>query len=330
MLFTDNALDIDKQVALLASKGLLYDEPQLRSCLRNVSYHHLSGYWHTFRRQTDDAGSWVFHSGTDFSVIWDNYVFDRQFRLLVFDAIERVEVAIRNDLILEMATAQGSFGYLDPANLPNIEATDNNGNIVYTHRELLAYARSICRREIENGNPVVVAFHQQHSDTHGEYLPYWILLEIIEFGTLCRFVWGAPTDVKKRIAQRYGLRTIDVLDSWMGALRTARNSTAHHSRYWNRRNRVNPKIPNMKSPEWHIPVDIEPIKDRAFGILTVLKYLLGYIAPQSGWANRLEALFAKHPGIDRKLLGYPEGWQECPIWSTDSSVWPPQIKPSKE
>ena len=161
----------------------------------------------------------------------------------------------------------------------------------------MGHARSVCRREVEGGNPAVVSFCDKHSGAHGEYLPYWILLEIVEFGTLCRFVWGAPTKVKKRIAQRYGLRTVDVLDSWMGALRAARNSAAHHSRYWNRRNRVNPKIPNAKSPDWHIPVDIEPVKDRAFGILTVLKYLLGYVAPQSGWADRLRHYLTNIPQL---------------------------------
>ena len=315
MTFEDPVLGIDEQVALLATKGLKFDEHQLRYCLRSVSYHRLSGYWHTFRGRAEEDGGWSFHPGTDFSVIWGDYVFDRQLRLSVFDAIERVEVAIRNDLILEMAVAQGPFGYLKPSNLPNIEATDNSGKVVYIHKDLLGHARSVCRREVEGGNPAVVSFCD-----HGEYLPYWILLEIVEFGTLCRFVWGAPTKVKKRIAQRYGLRTVDVLDSWMGALRAARNSAAHHSRYWNRRNRVNPKIPNAKSPDWHIPVDIEPVKDRAFGILTVLKYLLGYVAPQSGWADRLEALFDKHPAIDRGMLGYPVNWNECPIWGDTTGV----------
>jgi hypothetical protein len=49
--------------------------------------------------------------------------------------------------------------------------------------------------------------------------------------------------------------------------------------------------------------------------LTILKYMLGYIAPQSRWASRLEALFAEHPDIDRRLLGYPVNWRECPIWA---------------
>jgi abortive infection bacteriophage resistance protein len=242
-------------------------------------------------------------------------VFDRQLRLLVLDAIERVEVAFRDDLILELAVQQGPFGYLDASSLPNIKAKDNDGRTVYTHKELVSHAHSLFRREVRNSNPAVLEFKSQYSDEHGENLPYWILLEVVEFGTLCRFVWGAPNDVKKRMAKKYGLRTIDILDSWMGAIRAARNSVAHHHRFWNRINPVKPKLPNNKSQEWHTPVDIEPVKDRAFGTLTILKYLLGYIAPQSKWAERLEALFAAHPGIDRRLLGYPDNWQKCPIWA---------------
>jgi hypothetical protein len=53
--------------------------------------------------------------------------------------------------------------------------------------------------------------------------------------------------------------------------------------------------------------------------------MLGCIAPQSRWAERLEALFAKHPGIDRRLLGYPENWQECPIWRADGQLTTPRV-----
>jgi abortive infection bacteriophage resistance protein len=315
MQYSEKALTVDEQISLLAAKGLVADEKQLTYSLTNVSYHRLSGYWHIFRNLDVETEEWSFHPGTKFETIWDDYVFDRQLRLLVLDAIERVEVAIRNDLILELAVKQGPFGYLDPNNLPNIEATDNDGKIVYTHKELVAHTHSLYRREVKNSNPAVLDFQQRYSDYHNEDLPYWILLEVVEFGTLCRLVWGAPTGVKKSIAKRYGLRTIDVLDSWMGSIRAARNSVAHHQRFWNRINPVKPKLPNEKSPEWHIPIAIESVKDRAFGTLTILKYLLGYIAPQSGWSVRLEELFARHPNIDRKLLGYPENWQECPIWS---------------
>jgi abortive infection bacteriophage resistance protein len=105
------------------------------------------------------------------------------------------------------------------------------------------------------------------------------------------------------------------LESWVEILRINRNRCSHHSRLWNRRNINKPEIPNAKNPEWHTPVEVSSVADRTFAVLTILKYLMGYIAPQSGWADRLEALFAKNPDIDRRLLGYPDNWQECPIWS---------------
>jgi abortive infection bacteriophage resistance protein len=314
MLYTDDALTIDEQIQLLVAKGLKADETRLRYCLSNVSYHRLSGYWHSFREFDDQTGDWSFRQGTSLSAIWDRYVFDRHLRLLVFDAIERVEVAIRNDLILALAVPQGPFGYLEPANLPNIEAADNNGTVVYSHRSLLSHAQSLYNREIKNDNAVVKRYDSLYSDHNTGYLPYWILMEIVEFGTLARFVWGAPKDAKRQIAQQYGLKSSAVLDSWMGYLRSTRNAIAHHQRFWNHKYPVKPVIPDRKSPEWHAPVDIEPIKDRAFGTLTILKYMLGYIAPQSRWADRLEALFTKHPRIDRRLLGYPDNWRECPFW----------------
>jgi abortive infection bacteriophage resistance protein len=317
MRYSEDALTVDEQIGLLLGKGLAADKDSLRYSLNNVSYHRLSGYWHSFREFSPGAHDWAFRKGTDFATVWDRYVFDRQLRLLVFDAIERVEVAIRNDLILELAVRQGPFGYLDPQNLPNIDSMDNKGNAVYNHAMLLAHARQLYRRELKNGNKVIQQYDSQYSDHNSEYLPYWMLMEIMEFGTLARIFWGAPKDAKRSIALKYGLKSPDVLSSWMGYLRSTRNACGHHCRFWNHRYPVKPALPNAKSPEWHTPVDIEPVKDRAFGTLTILKYLLGYIAPQSGWADRLEALFASHPRIDRGLLGYPENWRECPIWGGD-------------
>jgi abortive infection bacteriophage resistance protein len=310
-------MTITEQVSFLFSKGLIANECELSFCLSNVSYHRLSGYWEPFKNRDDELEDWKFLPETCFDEIWDRYVFDRQLRLLVLDAIERIEVAIRDDVVLGLAVPHGPFGYLDASNLPNIQATDNSGKVVYTHKDLLTRARALFRREANNGNAAVKAFAIKYGNDHQEYLPYWMLMEIVEFGTLCRIYWGAPVNIRKTIAQKYDIRTADVLDSWMSTFRSARNNSAHHGKFWDGRYRVKPILPNRKNPEWHEPVEMETVKDTAFGTLTLLKYMLGYIAPQSKWAERLEALFAKHPGVDRRLLGYPENWQDCPFWRTD-------------
>ena len=319
MEYSEKALSVDEQVELLLSKGLAADMDMLTECLTNVSYHRLGGYWHTFKQYNEDGSAWRFRDGTDFADVWDRYVFDRQFRLLVFDAIERVEVAIRNDLILNVAVGQGPFGYLEPATLPNIEAVSGSGDVLYSHSMLLGHIKSAVKREMRIENPDVLTFTSGHPES-GEYLPYWMLLEVVDFGTLVHFFHGLPTNTKSRIARRYGLKRYSVLASWLEIIRFTRNRSAHQARLWNRRNIMKPEIPNLKNPQWHEPVDIELVKDRAFGTLTILKYMLGYVAPQSGWAGRLEALFARHPNIDRRLLGYPDNWQECPIWSASWSL----------
>jgi abortive infection bacteriophage resistance protein len=101
----------------------------------------------------------------------------------VFDAIERVEIAIRNDLILNVAVEQGAFGYLDAAILSNIEVVDDNGSMLFSHEMLLGNIRAVMRRELRAENPVVLSFRDNHPEC-GECLPYWLLLEVVDFGTL--------------------------------------------------------------------------------------------------------------------------------------------------
>ena len=51
-----------------------------------------------------------------------------------------------------------------------------------------------------------------------------------------------------------------------------------------------------------------------FGMLTILKYMLLRIAPQSNWPGRLDDLLQKYPDIPQIPMGFPENWKECPIW----------------
>jgi abortive infection bacteriophage resistance protein len=314
MLYTKKALTVDEQINLLISKGLAANREPLEKSLTNVSYHRLDGYWHPYKLYNETRNSWCFREGTDFAAIWDRYVFDRQLRLLTFDAIERVEVAIRNDLILNVAVDQGSFGYLDPTTLPNIETSGDDGTILYNHDMLLGSVRGVVKRELRAENPAVTGFINDHPE-NGDYLPYWLLREVIDFGTLAHIIHGLSTKIKSKMARKYGLKRYSVLESWVDMLRITRNRCGHHARFWNRRNIMKPELPNKKNLEWHEPVELELVKDKAFITLTILKYLLGFIAPQSGWAGRLEMLFAQRPGIDRRLMGYPDNWKECPIWS---------------
>jgi abortive infection bacteriophage resistance protein len=76
---------------------------------------------------------------------------------------------------------------------------------------------------------------------------------------------------------------------------------------------IRPLIPDRKNlPDWHLPVT--PDNRRTFAVLTLLKWLLRQIAPQSQWTNRLRELLKSYPDIPLNLAGFPPTWETSPIW----------------
>lgn len=296
MRFTKPALSFPDQADHLLSRGLQADRDTLIRRLEQVNYYRLSAYWYPFR----EPGSEDFRDSTDFEVIWDHYVFDRQLRVVVIDAIERIEVAIKTHLANELALKHGPFAHLDRANLPGLNHS--------RHRKLM---RKIQQEEDRSREPFVRHFHAKYtSETN---LPLWMAIEVMDFGTMLTLFRGADQYTKRIVAGRYGV-TARVLESWLVSLNYVRNACAHHARLWNRVLSVRPMIPNQSNvPDFHSPS--APSPDRVYSVLTVLRYLINFIAPQSGWANRLECLWTvKHPNIPIQRLGFPADWKDCPIW----------------
>src|SRR5690554_2676440 len=100
--FNKPALNLDAQIKLLSKRGLrINDEARARHYLSNISYYRLSAYLHTFYQWESDEHCFI--SGTTFDEILSLYIFDRELRLILLDAIERLEVALRAQLTNTLA-----------------------------------------------------------------------------------------------------------------------------------------------------------------------------------------------------------------------------------
>ena len=296
MKFTKPPLTFEDQADLLIRRGMIADRTLLVQRLASVNYYRLSGYWF-HRRQPDDT----FIPGTAFDIIWDQYVFDRQLRLLVMDAVERVEVAVRTQLSYHHAHMHGTFGYADdPASLPKLSAAQRN--------ELIARIQDEVGRSKET---FVAHFFKKYGDQHKD-LPAWMATEVMSFGSVLKLLRSSSKQVKNAVAHRFGV-AYEVLDSWLWMFNEVRNICAHHGRLWNRELGNKPMIPLAKHhPDWHRPVAIK--NHRVFAVLTVSGYCLRRIAPQSAWPRRLRALLDQHGRVPRKNMGFPDDWLESPLW----------------
>lgn len=297
MKYAKPPLTYEQQADLLISRGLVANRETLIERLKTVNYYRLSGYLVPFRSPDD-----TFKPGTTFDTVWRRYTFDRRLRLLVLDAIERVEVAVRTRVVYEHVHRYGPFGYTHPANLPNLTG-DHFGRLL-----------TQINNETERSHEGFVQHYRAKYDNSRGYLPLWMAAEIMPFGAALTFFRGVSDDIKKTVARSFD-QTHEVFESWLLSLNTIRNICAHHARLWNRTLGMPPKIPRIhKHPEWHTPQSFA--NDRCYAILIIQKYLLRYAAPQSRWSERLRALLGEYGDIPLHNMGFPRNWEDCPIWKS--------------
>ena len=86
-----------EQVEKLKSRGLVIDDEELAArYLSNISYYRLRAYTYPFQNNSDPEKHHEFvRKDINFKDIIDLYCFDRRLRFLVFNALEKVEVALR-------------------------------------------------------------------------------------------------------------------------------------------------------------------------------------------------------------------------------------------
>lgn len=287
-------LSFEEQADMLIERGMGGSRDALLQCLQSVGYYRMSGYWHIFHEDN------VFADGATIEEVIDIYCFDRQLRLIVLDAIERVEVYFRTQLAHKLSRDFGPFGYLDPEGLPRLSLKQ--------HQDFIDKCHATFDRSRE---PFVLHYKEKYSDGDDSALPpYWMMVNAMDFGQIVTLYKGAPVGIRQEIAEELDQKAA-VIESWLLSINTVRNICAHHGRLWNRAIGTKPRIP--KTPEWHTPYEVRP--DKVFCVLVILQYLVKRIVPQSNWRNRLDDLMGKYPNIDKRKMGFSKGFEKCPVWN---------------
>ncbi len=97
--YTKPALSIHQQIEFLANQGLIIKDHTLAyHALSTVSYYRFSGYLLPFKLPHNGSRPRQFKDQITFEQIWQLYQFDRELRLIVSDAIEKIEIAFRTAL----------------------------------------------------------------------------------------------------------------------------------------------------------------------------------------------------------------------------------------
>ena len=262
--------------------------------LRSIGYYRLSGYLYPLLQIPKTAH--IYKVGSRLEQAIGLYEFDRKFRLLVLDQIERIEVAVRSAIVNIMcAETDNVFWITTPSYFANTEK--------------FSRTISLIDRELQSSREdFIVHFNQTYDNA---YPASWMIAEVMPLGVLTRVYENiASNQVRKKIARTFGLN-IPVFTSWMTIVTLTRNTCCHHARLWNRNLSLRALTMSRPSTPW---VSNNVHQGRVFFTLCILKHFVDIIKPHNSFKQNIEALLNAYPNVDTHAMGFPVNWQEECLW----------------
>ena len=293
------ALLINEQIKLLLTRNMLFhnisDAPHF---LSNISFYRLKGYWWEMQ---DNNLNHHFQDGSYFEDVIELYNFDRHFRLIVFNAIERIEIALRTKLIYHLSLSYTPQWYLNPF-------------LFEKQKEFAAFISKVYQDMGRSSEGFIISHFENHSGEHPES---WKAFEVLTLGTLSKVYQNLKHQLpeKSMIAKEFGLNNQKYLVSWLLSITVIRNIIAHHGRLWNRVIINKYDWPNNTSMPLlsYIPDNYQ--RRKIFPLLSGILYLNNEISPGNHIREELIELFSKFPNIKLRRMGFPESWQDEPVWN---------------
>lgn len=278
-----SSMTIEEQVENLKSIGLIVnDEEYAKKILNDISYFRLiKAYSLNLKPKNGN-----YENDVSFEQIVELYLFNANFRQIIFPEIEKVEINVRCRIANYFAEQYGVLGYLEADNFINPEY----------HQAFLEDIEEEIRRNSKA--PFVKNFRDNYE---GGNLPIYALVEVFSFGTLSKFYKNMKNPDKKTVARSFGIG-YTYFESWLESISYVRNICAHYGRLYNAK--------LSKTPILYKEYSQAGIgNNRIFGVLLCLKHLLKNDSHWNLFVDKVEMLFEKYESVDIRTMGYPENWK---------------------
>ena len=282
-------------VSLLQTRGLIINnKSRAENYLRHIGYYRLSAYMFPVLKFPKDKH--LFKDNITFQNVLELYKFDKKLRLLIFNEIEKIEIAARSAIV--------NIG----SQMFNDQYWMTDSRYFISPRRFQKTLLIIKKELSKSKEDFILHFKTKYSDS---YPPAWILAEILPLGVLTSIYCNIGNlTVKKKIAKEFDLQ-IKPFESWMSIITLTRNSCCHHSRVWNKQNTMQPMVPKYITKPWiKLPTD----KLRIYFDICIIKWFLDCISPNNTLKDKICKLLADYPCIDISAMGFPTDWLKEELW----------------
>ena len=255
--------NLDEQVEIFKYKGLIInDEKYAKEVLLRENYFFLSGYRHLFMNPENPK---FYLEGTTFEELYSLFLFDRQFRNIIFKNLLIVENNAKSIFSYQLSKKYGykENDYLKPSNFDM--SPDKS-------RQVNDLIKKMKRQVRVNGSQHTATAH--YISNYG-YIPLWVLVKVLSFGIISEFYSILKMDDRVSIAKIYNINVED-LTNYLSLLANYRNVCAHEDILYE--NKTQREINNTV---YHALLGIKRVdneyvqgKNDLFALLIILRQLL--------------------------------------------------------
>ncbi|WP_379933083.1 Abi family protein [Enterobacter sichuanensis] len=298
--------EYDALIELLESRDMtIPDRDHAIRKITQVGYYRLSGFWYPCRLPEVTDGKITgridrLRRGTSFRDIYDLYLFDKRLRLLMMNALERVEIYVRSVIAHEMGRF-GPLSYLDDSFINPKHLVIKPGKETSTRDEWKRKHQAEINKSRED-------FIRWHISRY-EGIPFWVAIEVWDFGLMSKYYGMLKDQHRNAILARLGIAAGNgaIFENWLSAMNVLRNRCAHHCRIWNKVNE--PRLRPLPGHPYFQGLNLdEHAYERLYSMIAILWFLIKKIGPGSEWINHIADLIDKKPtppGCHLTAMGFP-------------------------
>lgn len=274
-------LSFSDQVIQLKKRGLLIsDDKDAEFQLAQIGYYRLSGYFYPFReRNSSGIRGNHFVVGTQFDHILALYHFDTAIKLLVLEAMQYIEIALR----VQIAYTLGKHNAIAHTQSRFFNSKFKHQDWLNKYQDLLDATLNSEKRDKKH-----IGFVLHNVNKYGG-LPIWVACELWDFGAMSRLFQGMLPKDRDNIAQTFHL-SAQQLESHLQSFNFVRNVAAHHGRLWNRNMIGRPKFKNLQGRQWQL-LD----ENAVFVVFCLMQRMLQKICPNNDWKLRFQQTLTLFP-----------------------------------
>ncbi len=297
---------LEEQIEILKHKGLVInDESYAKEVLLRENYFFLSGYRHVFMDPHDPKR---YIEGTTFEELYSLFLFDRQFRNIIFKHLLILENNLKSIISYRLSKKYGykEHDYLKPKNFDTSPEKSRQVN------DLL---KKMKRQIHVNGRQHSATMH--YLSNYG-YIPLWVLVKVLSFGIVSELYAILRIDDRIAIADIYKM-DINTLSTYLPILSNYRNLCAHEDiLYENKTQKI------IGNTVYHSLLNIEKVdgeyvcgKNDLYALIIIIKQMLkdseitNMIIEIEHAINNLDYNLHTIP-ISKVLdrMGFPSNWKE--------------------